>query len=286
MQENINQAFNWLDSVGQMGLQYAPRIIGAIFVYLVGRWLIHWTIKVFTSVTTKRKIDPSLRTFFISSIRIGLFALLLLAIIGLVGIPIAGFAAIIAGLAFGIGTALNGSLGNVAGGILILLTRPFEIGDLIKAQHEFGIVQEIGIIHTTILTSQNRTIHLPNGGLSTGVITNFTKQDNLRIDLTIHVKHNTDLDQARDIAISAMRTHPLVLDTPAPDIKVKEITDNGVTLVFRPRIKIKPYDHKAPRQREADYYSVFFGVREIVKKAFQEHGIEQPTAQFLVAVDK
>src|SRR5699024_298510 len=126
----IKQASEWLNQVLETMVDYAPKIVGAIIIYIIGRWLIQKLMSIYTTLMEKRRIDPSLKTFFISFINIALMVLLLLAIIGIVGVPIAGFAAILAGLAFGVGSALNGSLGNVAGGIMILLIKPFKIGDL------------------------------------------------------------------------------------------------------------------------------------------------------------
>lgn len=284
LEQNLDQVMGLIHNAERMGLEYAPRVIGAILIYVIGRWVIHRMAMAFSLLFDKRRVDPSLKTFFVSFIRLGLMTLLFLAIIGLVGIPIAGFAAILAGLAFGIGSALNGSLGNVAGGIMILLTRPFGVGDLVKAGNEFGIVEEIGIIHTTLLTSQNMTVHLPNGGLSTGVIVNFTKQKNLRIDLPVLVHHGVDIDRARELAVAAMLSHPLVLKEPAPDIRVKAVERDGIKLVLWPRICVKAFDHANPRQMEADYYSVFYGVQEAVKKTFQQHGIADPYQQLDVTL--
>ncbi|TAM12833.1 MAG: mechanosensitive ion channel [Nevskiaceae bacterium] len=278
MNQEFEQMFHWLDMAQTLTIDYAPRMIGALVVYLVGKWIVNRVVAVFHLVMDKRRIDPALKTFFTSFLKIGLTILLLLAIIGLVGIPIAGFAAIIAGLAFGVGSALNGSLGNVAGGIVILINRPFSIGDLIEAQGKFGIVTEIGLIDTTLLTSQNMTVHLPNGALSTGVINNYTDQKNLRIDLKVPVAEGTDIDAARRIAVEVMSTHPDVLKDPAPAVKVTQITDNGCVLVLWPRIAIKQYSYENPRQMEADYYSVYFGVQELVKTAFTKAGIVGPNA--------
>ncbi|HEU0196928.1 MAG TPA: mechanosensitive ion channel family protein [Nevskiaceae bacterium] len=284
MGPQLSDVWTDLQTVEHMAIAYAPKIIGAIILYFIGKWLIVRLASFTALLLEKQHVDPSLRSFLTSSIRVGLIALLLLAIIGLVGIPITGFAAIIAGVAFGVGSALNGSLGNVAGGVVILITRPFSVGDLVEAQQHFGIVETIGIVHTTLLTSQNRTVHLPNGALSTGVITNYTKQANLRIDLTIPVSDGTDVATARQIAVEAMRTHPLVLSDPPPDVKVKQVTNSGITLVLWPRIRIPDYDHQNARQREADYYSVYFGVQELVKTAFQKHGIAMPESSTTVVL--
>lgn len=158
-----------------------------------------------------------------------------------------------------------------------MVLKPFKIGDLIEAQNKFGVVQEIDIAYTIILTSQNQTIHLPNGALSTGVINNFTHQKNLRIDLQFPVADDTDIEKARQVALEVMREHPNVISDPAPDVKVLDILENGILLVVRPRMKIKSFDPDNPRQLENDYYSVFFGVREAVKSAFQKNGIQKPS---------
>lgn len=284
LEVQVDDVSVWLSKFMDTVIEYAPKVVAAILIYIIGRWLISWISKILLGFLRKRSIDPSLQTFFSSFIRIGLLAMLFLAIIGIVGVPIAGFAAILAGLTFGIGSALNGSLGNVAGGIMILVTKPFKIGDLIEAQGNFGLVREIGIVDTTILTSQNKTIHLPNGALSTGVIVNYTDQENFRIDIKVAIKDETDFEWARKVAIEAMKAHPDVIDDPAPNVRITELTGDGPVLVLWPRIKIKPYDKRNPRQIEADYYSVYFGVRERVYKAFVENGIQTPDATLEVEV--
>ncbi len=258
-------------------IEYLPKIVGAILVILIGIWLIKWMDRLMLKALIKRKTEISLRTFLSSTIRISLYVLLTLTVISVLGINITGFAALLAGAGLAIGSALNGTLGNFSGGVMILILKPFKVGDLIEAQGQFGIVKEIGIVYTSILTAQNKTIRLPNGALSTGVINNFTDQDNLRIDIQVPVADYTDVDKAKKVAIEAMKTIPEVLMDPAPDVKVTELTGDGPVLVLWPKIKVKPYDHANPRQMEADYYSVYFGVRKAVYDAFVLNGIATPS---------
>ncbi len=265
-----------IEKIMDMAIEYAPKVLLALVIYFVGRWLIKWVTKLLNTIFQKRRFDPSLQSFLRSIIKVSLIVLLVLTVISILGVNITSFAALLAGAGLAIGSALNGSLGNFAGGVMILILKPFKIGDLIEAQNNFGIVQEIGIAYTTILTSSNQTIHIPNGPLSTGVINNYTHQENLRIDLKFPVADETQVEEARKIALRVMKSHPNVIAEPAPDVKVLEIQDNGILLVVRPRMAIKSYDPDNPREMEADYYSIFYGVREAVKTAFQEHGIQKP----------
>lgn len=284
--EETDKLMRGANKLFEMAVEYAPKILMAIIIYIVGQYLIKWVGRLLSKIFQKRHFDPSLQSFLSSIIKVSLIVLLILTVIGVLGVNITSFAALLAGAGLAIGSALNGTLGNFAGGVMILILKPFRIGDIIDAQGFFGIVQEIGISYTTILTSSNQTIHLPNGKLSTGVITNLTDQENLRIDMHFPVADDTDIDLARKVAVEAMKAHPNVIDHPAPDVKVKKIEKEGMILVLFPRITIKPYDTENPRQMEADYYSVFFGVREAVKKAFQQNGIERPVAAVQVEKSK
>ena len=267
-----------------MSMLYLPKIIAALIIGFVGYWLIKWVGRLFIKLLQKRNIDSSLQTFLTSIVRISMMVFLILTVISILGISITGFAALLAGAGIALGSTLNGTLGNFAGGVMILILKPFKVGDLIEAQGQFGLVIEIGIVYTSVLTSQNKTIRLPNGALSTGVINNYTDQDNLRIDIKVPVADYTNVDKARQVAIEAMKTIATVISDPAPDVKVTELTGDGPVLVLWPRIKIKPYDPKNPRQMEADYYSVYFGVRKAVYDAFVLNNIPTPSNTFEVTM--
>ena len=284
MEEQLNMSYNWIEKIVDMSLGYAPKLVAAILIYFIGIKLIHWVVKLANNLFKKRNFDHSLQIFLSSIIKIGLIILLFLTVISVLGVNITSFAALLAGAGLAVGSAMNGTLGNLAGGVMILMLKPFKIGDLIEAQNFFGIVQEIGIVYTTILTSQNKTIRIPNGTLSTGVVINYTDQENLRIDLKVPILDLTDFDYAKKVAIEAMKKHPAVINDPEPNVRITELTGDGPLLVLWPRIKIKPFDPKNPRQMEADYYSVFFGVRELVYKAFVAHGIGTPDSTLQVTM--
>jgi len=203
--------------------------------------------------------------FLSSLIKVSLTILLFLSIAGMIGIDITSFAALLAGAGLAIGAALNGSLGNLAGGVMMLVFKPFKVGDLIEAQGAIGTVTEQGIFATTILTSDNKTTIIPNGPLSTGVITNYTTHGNLRVDLSMGIALNQDIDKARKVATEAMLSHPKVLKNPAPEVSVLKVADGMCLLAIR------------PYTTQVDYWDVNFGVQELVKKAFDVNAIEGPT---------
>lgn len=250
--------------IKDMALDYAPKILGAILVYLIGSWIISRIACVSRKMMVHRKFDVSLQTFLISLIKVGLTVMMFLAIVGMLGVNITSFAALLAGAGLAIGAALNGSLGNLAGGVMLMIFKPFKVGDIIDAQGVASVVTEIGIFCTTILSPENKTIILPNGALSTGVITNFNTHGNLRVDLKIGIALDADIDRSREIAIKAMLTHPKVLQSPSPEVNVLEVGNGMTTLAIR------------PYTTQADYWDVYFGAQELVKKAFDKEGIAGP----------
>lgn len=262
--EAMNSGQVWLLKLKSMAMDYAPKLVGAILVYIIGTWIIGKINAIFRKILSSKRFDPSLQKFLLSLVKVMMTLLLFLAIAGMIGIDITGFAALLAGAGLAIGAALNGSLGNLAGGVMLMIFKPFKIHDMIEAQGMVGIVQEIGIFNTTILSAENKTIILPNGALSTGVITNFTTHGNLRVDLTMAVALNVDVEKARKIAVEAMLQHPKVLNTPAPEVSVLKVGDGMTTLAIRPYTV------------QADYWDVYFGVQERVKKAFDQNDIAGP----------
>lgn len=260
----LNSGEVWMLKIKSMAMDYAPKLIGAILVYIIGQWIIGRIGSLSKKVLAGRNFDVSLQKFLLSLIKVTLSILLFLAIAGMIGVDITGFAAILAGAGIAIGAALNGSLGNLAGGVMLMIFKPFKVHDMIEAQGSVGIVQEIGIFNTTILSPENKTIILPNGALSTGVITNYTTHGNLRVDLVMAIALDMDVDKARSIATAAMLTHPKVLKTPAPEVSVLKVGDGMTSLAIR------------PYTIQADYWDVYFGVQELVKKAFDANGIAGP----------
>lgn len=260
----IDQSVNFVAKITQLAVDYTPQIIGAIIVYLIGSMIVKWISGIVSGMLKARNVDPSLQGFLASFVKIMLTILLLLTVFGMLGVNLTSFAAILAGLAVGVGAALNGTLGNFAGGIMMLLFKPFKVGDIIEAQGHTGTVTELGIFNTFLLTPENKTVVLANGAVSTGTIVNFNTHGNLRVDLQMAIDPNMDINKARDVATQAMLSHPKVLKTPAPEVAVLKVGDGMVTLAIR------------PYTTQADYWDVYFGVTESVKKAFDQSGIAGP----------
>jgi small conductance mechanosensitive channel len=270
IEESVKKGVTFIDKAKDYAVEYGLKIILAIIVYIIGKWLIAKLCAIVAKMLTLRHIERSLQTFLLSLVRISLLILLLLSIASMVGINITGFAALLAGAGIAIGSALNGSLGNLAGGVMILIFKPFKVGDQIEAQGAIGVVTEIAIFNTFITTPERKTVILPNGALSTGVITNYNTSGSLRVDIPMNISPSTSIEKARQVAIQAMLQHPLVLKDPAPEVVVVKIADGMVSLSLR------------PSALQPDYPSVFVGVQELVKNAFDAHGIEGPTPHRVV----
>ncbi|MBK7588708.1 MAG: mechanosensitive ion channel family protein [Bacteroidetes bacterium] len=226
----------------------------------------------FTSkkILFKRNYDPSLQTFLVSLVKVVLTILLLISIAGILGADTTAFSALIVGAGVAIGSALNGTLGNFAGGVMLLVFKPFKVGDMIEAQGITGVVTEQGVFNTTVLTAENKTVYLPNGALSTNTIANYTTHGSLRVDITMAIAPDMDIEKAKKVAIQTILTHPKVLQTPAPEVNALKVGDGMVTLAIRPYCV------------QTDYWDVFFGCTEMIKSAFEQEGIHAPTPHRII----
>lgn len=266
LNKGTGMASKFMDSA----ISYAPKIIGAILFYVVGSWIIGRLGVVLKKTLTARKFDSSLQTFLISFFKIVCLVLLIITIFGILGVDTSSFAALIVGAGVAIGSALNGTLGNFAGGVMMLIFKPFKIGDIIEALGTTGTVIEQGVFSTTLLTPNNKTVYLPNGPLSTGVITNFNTHGNLRVDLTVAIALDASIEKARTVATEVMLKHPKVLKDPKPEVSVLKVADGMTSLAIR------------PYTTQSDYWDVYFGVQEMVKNAFDANGIAGPTPTSIV----
>jgi len=251
---------DFTQKIMDLAWNFAPKVLGAIVVYFIGNFIIGMINKVLKA----KEFDATLQAFLSSLVRIVLLILLFLSIAEMLGIKTTSFAALLLGASVAIGGALNGSLGNLAGGVMMLMFKPFKVGDMVEAQGQTGDVLEIGIFGTTILTPDKKTVIIPNGPLSTGVITNLTANGYLRVDLVMAIDPTMDIDKARRVAISAMQSHPKVIKSPAPEVSVLKVGDGMVTLAVRPYCA------------QPDYWDVYFGCTELVKNAFDREGINGP----------
>lgn len=196
--------------------------------------------------------------------RLGVKILIIICLIGFVGIDTSGLTAMVVSFGAAIGLAVNGTLSNLAGGVLIILTRPFRVDDFIEAQGYSGTVEEIHVTNTKLLTPDNKVVYLPNGALANGNIVNFSEKDTRRVDLVFRVSHSDDFERAKDIVMNAVRLHSLVLADPPPFVKVTAQGSSSIDITARVWVK------------SGDYWTVNFDLIEAVKHAFEENGIEIP----------
>ena len=253
-----------LDKVIDFASVYGIKVIGAIVIWIIGSWAIRKIMKGIRAVMTKRDYDESLQKFLLNLISWILKILLIITLLGTLGVPTTSFAAIIAAAGLAIGLALQGSLGNFAGGVLIMIFKPIKIGDLIEAQGEIGVVKQIEIFTTKLTGLSNKEIIIPNGALSNGNIVNYTTEGTRRVDLTFGVGYDSDIKKTKEVLMNVITSHPLVLSDPEPTVNVSALADSSINFAVRPWCK-------------AEYYwAVYFGITEQTKEALDAAGIEIP----------
>jgi small conductance mechanosensitive channel len=255
---------NILEKVIEFATVYGIKVIGAIVFWIIGSWIIKKIIKGSKKVMSKRDYDESLQKFLLNFINWTLKILLIITLLGTLGVPTTSFAAVIAAAGLAIGLALQGSLGNFAGGILIMIFKPIKIGDLIEAQGQMGVVKEIEIFTTKLTGLSNKEIIIPNGALSNGTIVNYTAEGTRRVDLIFGVGYDSDIKKTKEVLLEVITSHPLVLSEPAPSVNVHALADSSINFAVRPWCKAE------------DYWAVYFGVTEQTKEALDAAGIEIP----------
>ncbi len=242
-------------------VDYSPKLISALIILFIGIYAIRFINNLVKRIMIKRDLDPTLSKFLADILIWVLRVLLFVTFISKLGIETSSFVAILGAAGLAIGMSLQGSLSNFAGGMLIILFKPFRVGDTIEAQGVNGTVKEIQIFVTKLLTANNQIIFVPNGVLSNGVITNFSLEGNRRADLVFTLSYDTNIKEAKDIVMKVLQSHPKVLQTPVPSVSVKDLTDNAIHLAIRPWSK------------NEDFGAVSSDVLEQCKTAFDEAGI-------------
>lgn len=253
-----------LDKLVELGSEYGLKVIGALVIWIIGSWIIKKLMKAVHRLMTKSGYDESLKRFLSNLIAVVLKVLLILAILGNLGVETTSFAAILAAAGLAIGMALQGSLGNFAGGVMLMIFKPFKIGDLIEAQGELGVVKEIEIFTTKIVTPENKLVIIPNGALSNGNITNYSEEGMLEIRHTIGVSYDADIKQTKDVLMNVLTSQEKVLSDPAPTINVAALGESSVDFAVRPWVKTE------------HYWDVYFDTLEQAKIALDAAGIEIP----------
>ncbi len=261
-----------IEGVGDWGL----KLLGAIFALIIGLWIIRIVMKGISKVFEKRTIDETLQPFLLTTIGFVLKLLLIISIAGIVGVPIASFAALLAGIGVAIGAAFNGSLGHIASGIMLLIFKPFKVGDLIKTNDSFGFVKEISVFVTVIETFQNETEIIPNSAVTANKITNLTKIGNLRVDMPFAIRYGADIAKAREIVLNVLNEDDNVLkgDGVNPRVAVNNLGENSVELLALPYVDCN------------NYWDVYWDTRQKIVEALGNAGYDAPLPQRIVTMVK
>ena len=271
MNLNIDQIFAYFS---QTVMEYGPKLIGAIVVFIIGKMIIKKLTNLFSKMMDKNGTDTSLKPFLKSIISILLTVLLVISVLSMLGVAMTSFIAILGAAGLAVGMALSGTLQNFAGGVMILLFKPFKVGDLIEAQGHKGSVKEIQIFNTILTDLDNKTIILPNGSLSTNSMVNYSTEPTRRVDVSVGIAYGENVENARGILTELAKNDKRILTNPAPFVGLTEMADSSVNLTFRVWVNA------------ADYWPVFFETNEKVYNAFNKSGVQIPFPQMDVHIQK
>lgn len=271
--EALKNFYNSISSgLGNWGLQ----LIGALAALIIGLWIIRIIMKGISKAFEKTNLDETLQPFLLTTIGFILKLLLIISIAGIVGLPMASFAALLAGVGLAIGAAFNGSLGHIASGIMLLIFKPFKVGDLIKTNGAFGFVKEISVFVTVIETFQNETEIIPNSAITSNKITNLTKIGNLRIDMPFAIRYGSDIEKAKQIVLDVLKKDKNVLQegANAPRVAVNNLGVNSVELLALPYANCE------------NYWDVYWDTRQEIVQALGNANYEAPLPQRVVTMTK
>lgn len=268
--------------LGQWALGFCKNLIVAIIVYLIGRWIIKWINKLTKKALKKSNVDPSLYTFLKSIVSVVLWLVLIIIIVSILGIETSSFIALFASAGVAIGMALSGTLQNFAGGVMILLFKPFKVGDFIEAKGFMGTVKEIQIFNTIISTIDNQMVIIPNGGLATDAMKNYTAEKYRRVDLDYTFAYGTDLDKVKAAINEVQAQNPLIMQGPvddspvvaAPWVGITEFGEKGVIVNTRTWCKTE------------DYWTVYFYMNETVYQQLKDRGFMFPVGRMNVNIQE
>lgn len=256
-----------LDKVWELVTIYGLKVVAAIVIFIVGRWVAKIVAGIIRKMMQKANVDATLRKFVSNMAYIALMAFVALAALSQLGIQTTSFIAVLGAAGLAVGLALQGSLSNFAAGFLMILFRPFRVGDYIEGAGTAGTVEEIGIFTTTLTTPDNKTVIVPNAAMTGDNIVNWTVKGTRRVDMVMGIGYDDDIDKAKQIMADVLAKDERVLDSPAPQIAMVELADSSVNFVVRPWVKA------------SDYWGVYMDTHEAVKKAFDAQGISIPYPQ-------
>lgn len=264
MEEGVNIV---LKELIPLAIHYSKMLMVALIIFSLGWWLIKKVLRGLKKVLELRGVDITLRPFLISVTSISLKLLLIISVISYLGIPMTSFVALLGAAGLAIGMAFSGTLQNFAGGIILLVLKPFKVGDFIEAQGFAGTVKEIQIFNTFMLTPDNKAVIIPNGGLATGALINYSKMEQRRVDLTFSISYSDSMEKAKEIIRGVVARHDKVLMEPEPVVKVMKLADSSVDIVCRIWVNTP------------DYWDLYFFMIENVKNEFDKNDITIPFPQ-------
>lgn len=246
------------------GIRAGERILIAVIVFIVGRFLISMLKNFVGRLMDKRKVDISIKTFVRSLVNILLTILLIISVVGALGVETTSFAALLASAGVAVGMALSGNLQNFAGGLIVLLFKPYKVGDWIESQGVSGTVKEIQIFHTILTTADNKVIYVPNGAMSSGVVTNYSNQVTRRVEWIVGIDYGEDYDKVQEVVYEILAADKRILNEPAPFVALHALDASSVNVVARVWVN------------SSDYWGVYFDINKAIYETFNENGCQFP----------
>lgn len=250
-----------------LGIQYGLKVIAALAIFFIGKWVARWFKTGVRKALQKRDVDPTLVSFGSSILYYMLMIAVVIAAVQQVGFQTTSLVAVLGAAGLAVGLSLQGALSNFAAGVLIILFRPFRVGDVIDAAGQIGSVKEIGILCTIMASGDNRKIIIPNSSVMSGTIVNITAHDTRRVDMSVGVSYSDDLDKVQDIILDVLNADERVLKDPAPQVVVSELAGSSVNFNVRPWCK------------KEDYWGIFFDFQKTIKQRLDKEGISIPFPQ-------
>ena len=269
---NVSEQINGVVSdLLSSGVELGQRLLAALVILIVGKFIVNWLNKLFAKLLERRKVEASVQTFLKSMVNILLLLMLGFAVVSKLGIEITGFAALLASAGVAVGMALSGNLQNFAGGLIILIFRPYKVGDYIESTAgASGTVQEIQIFHTVLKTPDNKVVFAPNGSMSNAVVTNYSAQPTRRVDLTFCMEYGEDYARVEKVLNDIIAADKRILTSPAPFVRLGAMADSSVNITVRLWVDA------------ADYWDVHFDMQQAVYTTFTKEGISIPYPQMVV----
>lgn len=265
--ETLSDPSALMDKLTDLAVTHGPTILGALVTLIIGLWIVGRVTSAIRKAIGKTKVDPMLGNFLGGIVGMLLKVMLFIAVLGMVGVETASFAAILAAAGFAVGMALSGTLGNFASGVMLLLFRPFGKGDFVEAAGHSGVIEEISVFMTKMRTGDNKQILIPNSSITGGSIVNYSAKETRRVDLTVGIGYDDDIKKTHDVLNRILGEKDYVLKDPAWTVAVSALGDNSVNFVVRPWVK------------SADYWTAYFDLTETIKLTFDAEGISFPYPQ-------